>query len=218
MVLQEMTINLTCPEDMFQASTPEEFLAALKSHPPRLTPPLLTDCVRNLCAESPNPDIIASLHSESALNLFTIATGKERAYPSTATYFLILTCNAAIHGLIFHQLRAFSPLPLATDPLKKALDRWEEAWRSSAEKFPKLDSLGEGNQEDAFPHRAREFALLARVHIEKSHLSTEEWTAMVKNLPESVPQGSSEGLATFDQTDMDQVAGLILAVENLDLE
>lgn len=41
---------------------------------------------------------------------------------------------------------------------------------------------------------------------------------MVKNLPEHVSQKPGEHLATFDQTDMDQVAGLILAVEHLDLK
>ncbi|KAL5044681.1 hypothetical protein BDW71DRAFT_198801 [Aspergillus fruticulosus] len=46
MVLQEMTIDLTCPEDAFQAASPAEFTSALKLHPP-CTAPLLTDCVRN---------------------------------------------------------------------------------------------------------------------------------------------------------------------------
>ncbi|KAL4749001.1 hypothetical protein BDW72DRAFT_214371 [Aspergillus terricola var. indicus] len=53
MVLQEMTIDLTCPEDVFQAVSPAEFTRALKLHP-ACTAPLLTDCVRNLCAETPN--------------------------------------------------------------------------------------------------------------------------------------------------------------------
>jgi hypothetical protein len=76
MVLQEMTIDLTCPEAVFQASTPDEFMVAIKSHPARLTPPLLTDCIRTLCADHPDPAILAHIHSESALNLFTFATGK----------------------------------------------------------------------------------------------------------------------------------------------
>ncbi|KAL4908463.1 hypothetical protein BDW74DRAFT_100969 [Aspergillus multicolor] len=106
MVLQEMTIDLTCPEDVFQAASPTDFTKALKLHP-SCNVPLLTDCVRNLCAEAPSPSVIAHLSRESALNLFTIAT--------------------AVHDPIFHQLRAFSPLPLATDPLRRALDRWEKA-------------------------------------------------------------------------------------------
>lgn len=76
MVLQEMTIDLTCPEAVFQASTPDEFIVAIKSHPARLTPPLLTDCIRTLCADHPDPAILAHIHGESALNLFTFATGK----------------------------------------------------------------------------------------------------------------------------------------------
>ncbi|KAL4998429.1 hypothetical protein BDV10DRAFT_194370 [Aspergillus recurvatus] len=64
MVLQEMTIDLTCPEDV-----------ALKLHPP-CTVPLLTDCVRNLSAETPDPGVTAPLGHETALNLFTIAAGE----------------------------------------------------------------------------------------------------------------------------------------------
>ncbi|RDW65771.1 Zn(II)2Cys6 transcription factor [Aspergillus mulundensis] len=160
MVLQEMTIDLTCPEDVFQAASPAEFIEALKLHP-LCTVPLLTDCVRNLCAESPDPGVVAHLSRESALNLFTIAT--------------------AVHGLIFHQLRAFSPLPLATDPLRRALGRWEKAWEVSMDKTTNL------TMEDGvlpFPLHAREFAALARVHIEKSHLTPEEWNLMIRQLPE----------------------------------
>jgi hypothetical protein len=76
MVLQEMTIDLTCPEDVFQAVSPAEFTRVLKLHP-ACTVPLLTDCVRNLCAETPDPDVIAHLGHAGALNLFTIATGEE---------------------------------------------------------------------------------------------------------------------------------------------
>jgi hypothetical protein len=68
-----------------------------------------------------------------------------------------------------------------------------------------------------FPLHAREFAALARVHIDKSHLSAEEWNLMLKKLPEHVYLEPREGLATFDQTGMDQVANLILAVEHLDI-
>ncbi|KAL3430105.1 hypothetical protein BDV09DRAFT_202413 [Aspergillus tetrazonus] len=76
MVLQEMTIDLTCPEDVFQAVSPAEFTRVLKLHP-ACTVPLLTDCVRNLCAETPDPNVIAHLGHAGALNLFTIATGEE---------------------------------------------------------------------------------------------------------------------------------------------
>jgi hypothetical protein len=59
---------------------------------------------------------------------------------------------------------------------------------------------------------------LARAYIEKSHLSLEEWKELVKSIPGHTHQEFREGLATFDQTSMDQVAGLIRAVEVLNLE
>ncbi|KAL4934932.1 hypothetical protein BDV06DRAFT_234897 [Aspergillus oleicola] len=194
MVLQEMTIDLTCPENVFQASSPGAFKEALRGHQRRTPTPLLTNCVRNLCSEAPDPEVMAHLHGQSALNLFTIAT--------------------AVHGLIFHQLRAFSPLPLATSPLKEALDRWEEAWYSSIGEVQRPGDEGIV----AFPLHAREFAALARVHIEKCHLSPEQWHDMLQELPGHVAVETRESLATFDQTGMDQVANLIFAVEHLGLQ
>ncbi|CAG8121396.1 unnamed protein product [Penicillium olsonii] len=194
MVLQEMTIDLTCAEDIFQASSREEFSNALKLHGSQFNRPLLTECVRNLCAETPDPAVIVALHKESPLNLFTIAT--------------------ATHGLIFHQLRAFAPLSLATAPLKLALDRWEVAWESSIEKRNDFKS----SEIVPFFLRAREFATLARAYIDTSHLSPEDWKQVVKNIPGHTQPEMREGLATFDQTSMDQVAGLIRAVEVMKLD
>ncbi|KAL4878789.1 hypothetical protein BJY04DRAFT_229656 [Aspergillus karnatakaensis] len=193
MVLQEMTCDLTCPEDAFQAASAEEFTKRMRQHH-RDRPALLTDCVRELCAETSDPEVLARLHHESALNLFTIAT--------------------AIHGLIFHQLRAFSPLPLATGPLRRALGRWELAWEASMGSARDVAA----NEEVAFPLHAREFAALARVHIEKSHLSPQQWNDMLNKLPEHLSVQRREGLATFDQTEMHQVADLIRAVEHLDIK
>lgn len=75
MVLQEMVIDLACAEEIFQSGSPEEFSNAIRLHGPQYGRPLLTECVRNLCAEAPDPAVIATLHNGSPLNLFTIATG-----------------------------------------------------------------------------------------------------------------------------------------------
>lgn len=79
------------------------------------------------------------------------------------------------------------------------------------------NGLGKHSSELAFFQRAREFALLARAHVEKSHLSLQEWDDLIKNLPEEPLKNSGEYLATFDQTGMDHVAELMLALEHLDL-
>lgn len=76
MVLQEMNIKLACPEEAFQASSSEDFLAAMERHPYGLRPPSLTDGVRYLCSEDPGYTTAMSyLHYASELNLFTITTG-----------------------------------------------------------------------------------------------------------------------------------------------
>lgn len=77
MVLQEMAVDLTCPEELFQASSVVEFISAAKSNPKMSKPtPLLTTCIRHLCNENPDLEIIRYLNSASTLNMFTIATGE----------------------------------------------------------------------------------------------------------------------------------------------
>lgn len=215
MVLQEMTIDLTYPEENFQASNPEEFVIAANLHLIRPRSPLLTDCVRSLCAENPDPAIIDHLHGETALNLFTIVTGNA-LFPKLEEIQQCSDLSTAIHGLIFHQLRAFSSFPLATTPLKKALERWEVAWVIRNGIISEPNDPRKADQECALFERAGEFALLARVHVEKSYLSAKEWDKMITNLPGEPLQKTGEYLATFDQTGMDHVANLMLAVQNLD--
>lgn len=77
MVLAEMNIDLTCPEDWFQASSPSEFLAAVQSNRWRKgRTPLLTEVVRDLFTNHSQPEECNLLWGASKLNLFTIASGK----------------------------------------------------------------------------------------------------------------------------------------------
>ncbi|KAH8805259.1 putative transcription factor with C2H2 and Zn(2)-Cys(6) DNA binding domain [Xylogone sp. PMI_703] len=77
MVLQEMTVQLACPEELFRASSAADFALASGSYPQITEPiPLLADCIRQLCSDDPSDIVISQLKSTSVLNLFIIATGK----------------------------------------------------------------------------------------------------------------------------------------------
>lgn len=78
MVLGEMISDLSCPEDVFEAASLDEFMMAIQAKPLPVKPLRLVDCVQNLFAESPDPQILSRLRDESALNLFTIVTGSKR--------------------------------------------------------------------------------------------------------------------------------------------
>ncbi|QQK41724.1 putative transcription factor with C2H2 and Zn(2)-Cys(6) DNA binding [Penicillium digitatum] len=198
MVLQEMQIDLTSPESWFQASSSADFLTAVQSNPGLPEKNLsLVDSVRRLCNETPTQST-NFLDGASELNLFTIAT--------------------AIHGLIFHQRSSLYTLPLSENPLGKALDRWEVAWKLNQQqdlnKRASRDSSHIADEQDGFMHYANEFAVLARVSLELSYFSPTEWSGLVEGLSD----GSSRGaFATFDQTGMGPVGDLMLAVENLSL-
>ncbi|GAD94259.1 hypothetical protein AN5431.2 [Paecilomyces variotii No. 5] len=198
MVLQEMAVDLTCPEELFQASSVVEFISEAMSHPKMCeTTPLLMTCIRHLCAETPDLEIIRYLNSASTLNMFTIAT--------------------AIHGLIFHQKMSFTPMPLATGPLSIALSRWEIAWKSILERLAHSPTSTQLWTKGGFTQHADEFACLARIHLERANISSEKWNKLMQNLPKPLSQSTNDGIATFDQTNMDHVANLILAVELLNL-
>ncbi|KAJ5500522.1 hypothetical protein N7453_009573 [Penicillium expansum] len=198
MVLQEMQIDLTSPESWFQASSPMDFLSAVQSNPGLPEKHLsLVDSVRKLCNDTPDQST-NFLDGASKLNLFTIAT--------------------AIHGLIFHQRSSLYTLPLSDNPLGKALDRWEVAWKSNQQQELNMrasrDTTHSPDEPDGFMHYADEFAVLARISLELSYFSPTEWSKLIEGLSD----GSSRGaFATFDQAGMGPVGDLMLAVENLSL-
>lgn len=69
MVLQEMKVDLPCPEAWFQASSPSVFFENYQIAPPTL----LVDTVRILCTGSL---ATARLKGYSKLSLFTIVTSQ----------------------------------------------------------------------------------------------------------------------------------------------
>lgn len=195
MVLQEMQIDLTCPESWFQASSLVEFVSAVQSDPgPYPKPPSLVDTVRLLCADSPDP-ATDFLDRASKLNLFTIAT--------------------ALHGLIFHQKSSLFALPSNQNPLRKALDRWEAAWQINAHRDP--DPARYSCEQHGFMRYADEFAVLARISLELSYMSPTEIADLLGRLSEGASRNRDNAFATFDQAGMGQVGDLMLAVEKLNL-
>lgn len=214
MALQEMQIDLTSPEAWFQATSPTDFLAAIRSNPGLSEKHLsLVDSVRRLCNNSPEQST-EFLNGASKLNLFTIATSE--FYLRQVAYYPPNSKDIALHGLIFHQKSSLYTLPLAENPLGKALDRWEVAWESNQRVL--TQASGDVNctdkEQDGFMQYADEFAVLARISLELSYLSSTEWSELVEGLSESSPRGA---FATFDQAGMGPVGDLMLAVENLSL-
>lgn len=109
-------------------------------------------------------------------------------------------------------------MPLSDNPLGKALDRWEVAWKSNQQQVLNTrvsrDKSRTADEQYGFMHYADEFAVLARLYLELSYFSPTELSELIEGL-----SGSSRGaFATFDQAGMGPVGDLMLAVENLKLE
>lgn len=109
-----------------------------------------------------------------------------------------------------------SILPFITDPLYKALDRWQEAWELKKKQLYQQPS--QSWQAYGFMQHAEEFAGLAKIHLDRAHLSTGQWHDLVQNLSDSLSTGHQDGLSKLDQTSMSQVADLMLGLERLNFD
>lgn len=108
---------------------------------------------------------------------------------------------------------AFSPFLLAIGPLSRALDRWEEAWTASIGNAQDLSHLNDINHKPGFLSQAREFAALARVHLERLSTPPEERKEKSSDLPNIIGSVAIDSPATFDQTGMDHIASLISSLD-----
>lgn len=80
MAVQEMDINLPCPESWFQANSSNDFVAAVQCEPGLGERSLLFgECLRRLCTSGSTNDATFLLGA-SKLNLFAIATCKFKAF------------------------------------------------------------------------------------------------------------------------------------------
>jgi hypothetical protein len=80
MILQEMDIDLPCPESWFQAESPRDFEQAIKSQPGLADKTLsLSECIDRLCTDDMADDMANDpifLYGATKLDLFTIITGQ----------------------------------------------------------------------------------------------------------------------------------------------
>lgn len=96
---------------------------------------------------------------------------------------------------------SFVTLPFATDPLYKALECWEEAWDTETGG----STVTEDWTYNGFMQNSREFAVLARVHLDQA--------ASFSNHQKGEDGRVIGGMTALDQTSMSQVTDLMLNVQ-----
>ncbi|OTB15251.1 hypothetical protein K445DRAFT_318086 [Daldinia sp. EC12] len=196
MALQEMTNELPCLEVYFQAASASEFfeLSRLGSISPRVLS--LVEALRLLTT---TPD--GMFNYESVL--------------PTSCLSLFVAINALL-ALVYHQRTLSAFLPSNTQPLIKAVDRWEDIWEWNMHRLQacniRIDTcFGEG----LFMEQAPEFAALARLQLNTANSDLNLFPCPSNNiLPDSSSLTSQPKL---DKSDMSHLADLILRFEAVNM-
>jgi hypothetical protein len=98
-VIQEMTLDLTCPEPCFQASSRQECFSHLVIQAEHQTQKFsLSEAVDVLCRKPLDHSTTATFSRMSILNLFSIVTGKRK--PNSL--FLLLFPTPSHFDMLFH--------------------------------------------------------------------------------------------------------------------
>lgn len=208
-VIFEMQVSLTSPDETFQAVNAAECFSLLKQwvHTiPRYNQCSIASALEMLC--KPNLDIEErSLFANMGiLNMFSMITGMNA---STCDYDSILTLCLGLHTSTF-QIQNSLASPGAKQRIECGLKNWKNAWnnRRVAEDVIETDEEG-----DSFPgmwkrvgfiKNAYEYWLLCCIFAERSPFGELEETKPV--------------LGRYDETDMSQVNDLIAHFGNMIVE
>ncbi|KAI0850816.1 hypothetical protein F5Y00DRAFT_232137 [Daldinia vernicosa] len=196
MALQEMTNELPCLEVYFQAATASEFFELTRLG--YLSPRVLT-LVEALRLLTTTPD--SMFNYEAVL--------------PTSSLSLFVAVNALL-ALVYHQRTLSVFAPSDTQPLLKAIYRWEDIWEWNMYRLQacniRIDTCsGEG----LFMQQAPEFAALARLQLNTANSEINPYPYPSGSLlPDSgfcIPQQK------LDKSDMSHLADLILRFEAVNM-
>ena len=234
-VVQELTLELTCAESCFQADSPQEcfsyLVGPIEDRAGARKVPLLKEAIELLCHKALDASTIAIFARMSVLNLFSIVSGKcqqclqiqywklrgkIRSSPAKRKL-TVLTLRVALHCIVFHLQTWLVYLSPMTSPIRKALDGWKVAWDARSDLHQSENvfdtSQAEAWRRDGFMRHAEEFRSLALVSLERLDLSMLKGQEFSSS--DDVLHSPHGGLGGYDETSMSQVADLMLAFQSL---
>ncbi|KAJ5203155.1 hypothetical protein N7449_005234 [Penicillium cf. viridicatum] len=197
MVVAELEMSITCPEESFQALTERDCFAALSTwaekvphhHQYSIASVLATMFRRDLHEEK--KELYAHF---GIINLFILVTE---------------IAQKALHTLVFHLQNAMAP-PEAFQRIENALQNWSKVWvhrktiLCQSDDILDADSLPQMWKRAGFMEDSLEFWLLCNVILERIKPSNEheDWNTM-----------PGRALKRFDETNMKQVNDLMKQFE-----
>jgi hypothetical protein len=212
-IVQELTLDLSCPEQCFQANTAQECHSHLVTLLGGNSRPLLSEAVALLCRGPPLGDATKVMFSHmSTMNLFTMIAGEQSALTSINSpnlQYEVPNANdqVALHLLIFHQHMLCTYLPAINPRIYIALDRWKCAWDakqaldgSANATFPTEDWRGGGFMECADELRVLALAMLEKINSASANGGSPS---------ENNSQDSLVNAGKFDDTSMGQISDLM---------
>jgi hypothetical protein len=230
MVVPELSMDLVCAENCFQAACSEECFVLLSASTSSQSWPRNLDvssAVERLCQPVDPLEGHKMYSNLSILNLFTIITSK-----FSFQGYQLLPCshrsakfrygtNLAL-GLHYSAFALRTMLYLCPDisPIQRGIDIWKQLWlaKSTEDEINIDTSLTTENmwRRVGFFQHAPEYWLLAKLSLERMSLCLSAPTSADSSA--STMNAETIGLPTkYDESDMSQASALLTGLQNISL-
>jgi hypothetical protein len=208
LMVQELEMDLACPEEMFQAESAEACCGLWQFHQlGLLSGPWgsfsLVRAIDILAGTDYSPRNAELFSKMTTLNLFAIISGIYWHQYIRTLYSLQITTG--FHIILFQHRTLFLCPPSSLRQIRLAIERWKAAWgerNSAAYNYSTLQPW----QEAGFIRHAHEFAHLALARLDNLEAQRERQPST------SVPSNGQAVFERLDETSMTQVTDLMLSL------
>jgi hypothetical protein len=208
-MLQELEMDLACPEGVFQAESAEACYNLWQSsqleHSDSGGTLSLVKAIEFLAAPEFSRTVAENFSRMTTLNLFTIISGMYRKYSAGGLNSLLVMIG--IHVILFQHRTLFLCPPTNLNQIRITIERWKVAW-GARNGVACQDSMLKTWQEPGFIRHADEFARLALGRLN----NLEEQRKQQQQPSASAHLTGQTGFERLDETSMSQVTALMLSL------
>jgi hypothetical protein len=208
LMVQELEMDLTCPEEIFQAESAESCYDLWQFYQfGLLSAPwgsfTLVKAIENIAGNENSPANAELFSKMTILNLFAIISGMCRRGGIGVLYSLHIVTG--FHTILFQHRTLFLCPPSSLKQIRLAIERWKAAWGERNNVTYHYSTL-QPWQEVGFSRHAHEFAHLALARLDDLEAQRE------RRPSRSLRSSGQAGFERLDETSMSQVTSLMLSL------
>jgi hypothetical protein len=206
-MVQELQMDLTCPEEVFQAESADSCFNLWQFYKLGLISPWrtlsLAKAIEVIAGSDNSPSNAEFFSTMTILNLFAIISGM--SYHICTQLLYSLRTTTGFHTILFQHRALFLCPPSNLGQIRLGIERWKAAW-GERNTLPHYNSPLHPWQEIGFIRHAHEFAHLALARLDDLEAQRE------RQQSPSVRSNSQVGFERVDETSMSQVTSLMLSL------